>query len=90
MYRVAQEALTNAARHSGSNRTELTLSSGDTILTLTVRDEGRGLPPGFEAGTGMRGMRERAALLGARLEIRNRDSATACEVRLEVPLEDQA
>jgi two-component system sensor histidine kinase UhpB len=90
VYRVAQEALTNVARHSGSDRAEVTLSHRGNMLTLIVLDEGRGLSPGVEAGTGMRGMRERAALSGATLWIRNRVSRSGCEVRLDIPLEDRA
>jgi len=90
VYRVAQEALTNAARHAGSDRAHLTLAGSDGSLTLTVYDEGRGLSAQDAAGTGIRGMRERASLIGARLEIGNRPAGTGCEVRLEVPLEDGA
>ncbi|MGI8506582.1 MAG: sensor histidine kinase [Solirubrobacteraceae bacterium] len=87
VYRVAQEALTNVARHSGVDVAELTLARECPDLTLTVRDRGRGLPAGIGAGTGMRGMRERATLIGARLQIRNLDGNGGCEVRLDVPLE---
>jgi two-component system sensor histidine kinase UhpB len=86
VYRVAQEALTNVARHSGVNEAWLRLAHRDGGLTLTVRDRGRGLSPGTEAGTGLRGMRERATLIGARLEIGNASNG-GCEVRLDVPLE---
>ena len=88
--RVAQEALTNPARHSGSERAEPTLSRRGDVLTLTVRDEESGLSPRLEAGTGMRGMRECAALLGATLEIRNRVSPMGREVRLGVSPQDRA
>jgi two-component system sensor histidine kinase UhpB len=88
VYRVAQEALTNVARHSGAGRAKVALVARDGLLTLTVRDEGRGLPPGSAPGTGMRGMRERATLVGGRLHIRNLSGDGGCEVRLEVPLEE--
>jgi two-component system sensor histidine kinase UhpB len=88
VYRVAQEALTNAARHSGSDHAELTLTHRYGALRLTVRDEGRGLSADDAAGTGIRGMRERAALIGARLEVHTRASGSGCEVRVEVPLEE--
>jgi two-component system sensor histidine kinase UhpB len=86
VYRVAQEALTNAARHSASSRAELTLACERERLLLIVRDHGLGLPPGNTPGTGMRGMRERATLIGANLEIANRPCQPGCEVRLEVAL----
>jgi two-component system, NarL family, sensor histidine kinase UhpB len=87
VYRVAQEALTNVARHSGSERAELKLDRVDGAVTLSVRDAGRGLPVGSAPGAGIRGMRERAALIGATLEISDVPDGWGCEVRLEVPLE---
>jgi anti-sigma regulatory factor (Ser/Thr protein kinase) len=88
--RVAQEAPTNAARHSGSGRAEPTLSRRGDVLTPSIWDEGRGRSPRCEAGPGMREMRERASLLGATLQIRDRVSTKGCEVRLDVPLEERA
>jgi two-component system sensor histidine kinase UhpB len=85
VYRVAQEALTNVARHAGVDRAELQLTSPNGGLTLTVRDHGRGLPPETTPGTGTRGMRERATLIGGRMQILNL-SGGGCEVRLDVPL----
>jgi two-component system, NarL family, sensor histidine kinase UhpB len=87
VYRVAQEALTNVARHSASSRADLTLEHADGRLILTVRDYGLGLPQHVTAGTGTRGMRERATLIGATIEIGTRHRGPGCEVRLEVPLE---
>jgi two-component system sensor histidine kinase UhpB len=88
-YRVAQEALTNVARHSASTRATLTLEHRERSLLLTVRDYGLGLPRHAVAGAGIRGMRERAALVGARLELGNPSSGPGCEVRLEVPLGEE-
>jgi two-component system sensor histidine kinase UhpB len=87
VYRVAQEALTNVARHSGANRAELLLAVHRGRLRLTVRDHGRGVPSGSVPGTGMRGMRERATLIGARLEIRNPRVGKGCEVLLDMPVD---
>jgi two-component system sensor histidine kinase UhpB len=86
VYRVAQEALTNIGRHSGSERAELALERDGDRLSLRVRDGGRGLPPGHVAGTGLRGMHERADLIGARLRVTNRSAAAGCDVQLDVPL----
>jgi two-component system, NarL family, sensor histidine kinase UhpB len=83
IYRVAQEALTNVARHSGSDRVELELSPGNGSLTLRVLDDGRGIDA--DDGGGLRGMRERAVLVGAELSVARRQ-AGGTEVRLEVPL----
>jgi two-component system sensor histidine kinase UhpB len=86
IYRVAQEALTNVARHSGSPRAELSLQPNDSQIVLTVRDYGQGLPTGRPPGSGMRGMRERAGLAGAALEIQDADPGPGTEVRLRVPV----
>jgi two-component system, NarL family, sensor histidine kinase UhpB len=83
IYRVAQEALTNVARHSGSGRVELELLASNGSLTLRVLDEGRGIDA--EDGGGLRGMRERAVLVGADLRVVLREGG-GTEVRLEVPL----
>jgi two-component system sensor histidine kinase UhpB len=84
-YRVAQESLTNVLRHAHAREAVVTLGSGDGGLTLTVRDDGRGLPqrPSPET-TGIAGMRERALLVGGRLALASPpDGGT--EVRLDVP-----
>src|SRR5205814_1091098 len=85
VYRVAQEALTNVARHSGGDHAALRLDGEDGRLVLTVRDQGRGLPADHVPGTGIRGMRERATLIGAKLEVTTSASSGGCEVRLDVP-----
>jgi two-component system sensor histidine kinase UhpB len=88
VYRVAQEALTNVARHAGCETAELRLASNGEHVTLTVRDYGRGLPRGQLAdGNGMRGMRERAGLIGAQLGLDRAIDGDGAELRLDVPLE---
>lgn len=83
VYRVAQEALTNVARHSGADRARLTLCGDREALTLEILDRGRGLPPDGGPGTGIRGMRERATLIGGRLDI-GPGLDGGCRVRLRV------
>ncbi|HEX8741949.1 MAG TPA: HAMP domain-containing sensor histidine kinase [Thermoleophilaceae bacterium] len=68
LYRVAQEALTNAARHSGAARIELRLESRDGRVELSVRDDGVGAG-GVQEGAGLIGMRERALMIGADLAV---------------------
>jgi two-component system sensor histidine kinase UhpB len=89
VYRVAQEAVTNVARHSGADEAELDLEHRDDLLTLTVSDRGCGLPADYMAGSGMRGMRERATLVGAHLTIGPQSAAGGCRVRLDLALEDR-
>jgi two-component system sensor histidine kinase UhpB len=86
VYRVAQEALTNVARHSGTDHAQLALQTENAHLLLIVTDQGRGLPADQRPGTGMRGMRERATLIGANLQIANNPAEGGCTVRLDVPL----
>jgi two-component system sensor histidine kinase UhpB len=83
IYRVAQEALTNVARHSGSERAELELVSSNGSVILRVLDDGRGIDA--DDGGGLRGMRERAVLVGAALSVGRRPEG-GTEVRLDVPL----
>ena len=87
VYRVAQEALTNVVRHSGAARAELQLIRAGDQARLTVRDHGRGLSSETVPGTGMRGMRERAALIGATLDVGSLATGNGCEVRLDAPLD---
>jgi two-component system sensor histidine kinase UhpB len=84
IYRVAQEALTNVARHSGSARAQLELGISDGRVSLSVRDWGRGLDARYEPGSGIRGMRERAALIGSTVELRRRSPGS--ELQLEIPV----
>ncbi|MEV1172723.1 sensor histidine kinase [Nonomuraea sp. NPDC049784] len=67
LYRIAQESLTNIARHAHATRAELSLATEDGRLTLRVTDDGRG--GARQDGAGIRGMRERALLIGARLTV---------------------
>ena len=68
VYRVAQEGLTNVARHAGAERAWIALDSRAGGVTLEVRDDGHGFAPPVE-GAGLRGMRERALLVGADLDV---------------------
>jgi two-component system sensor histidine kinase UhpB len=84
VYRVAQEALTNVARHAHAKRVTLSLSREPAGVVLEVADDGAGLPPDLREGTGLRGMRERAVLVGARLELAPA-SDSGLRVRLVIP-----
>ena len=88
IYRVTQESLTNIARHAGASRVELSLEPGLASAVLRVADDGRGMPDNgaIDGSGGLRGMRERAILVGGALAIR-RGALGGVEVRLEVPAE---
>ena len=73
VYRVAQEALVNAARHSGASRVEVTLEPCDSACDCAVTDNGSGFAfAEGDKGLGLDGMRERALLVGGALEIDSR------------------
>jgi two-component system sensor histidine kinase UhpB len=86
VYRVAQEALSNAARHSGAARVEVRLRRRqDGGVDLEVADDGRGFAfDESEGGLGLAGMRERALLIGGELTIESRPGR-GTTVRLHVP-----
>jgi signal transduction histidine kinase len=90
LYRVLQEAVNNAIRHSGAKRVEVRLRFDPDALLLEVEDRGKGLDPETEApalkGIGMVAMRERAELLGGRIELR-RPAGGGTQVHLRVPRE---
>lgn len=82
VYRVAQEGLTNAVRHSGASSVNLQLKRRGARVRLRVIDDGSGLN-GATEGAGITGMRERALLIGADLQVKTRDEG-GVEVRLEI------
>jgi two-component system sensor histidine kinase UhpB len=85
VYRVAQEAITNAARHSEATRIAVRLRRLDQEVELEVADDGRGFAfEQSERGLGIGGMRERALLIGAELTIESRPGH-GTTVRLSVP-----
>ncbi|MBQ0971206.1 sensor histidine kinase [Streptomyces griseoincarnatus] len=88
IYRVAQEGLTNAARHAEAHRVEVALRAAGDAVVLEVADDGRGIGAARE-GAGLRGMRERALLIGATLDVRSPDEVSAAgtgtRIRLTVP-----
>jgi signal transduction histidine kinase len=87
-YRIAQEAMTNAARH-GTGAAELTLECRDGVLTLTVANPvADGATARTTGGHGLTGMRERAALLGGTLDARG--VGDRFEVRATLPQSPRA
>ena len=91
-FRVAQEALTNVARHAGARRVRVSVRRRDGSLRLVVRDDGVGFDTGAAlrrgargAGLGLLGMRERAALLGGRIDVRSLPGR-GTRVLLTIPL----
>jgi two-component system, NarL family, sensor histidine kinase UhpB len=89
IYRVAQEALTNAFRHAQASHVRVALARAGGNVMLTVADDGRGLPGAMPAhANGLAGMRERAMLIAGELEIDSPPSGAGVEVRLTVAAND--
>ena len=87
LYRIAQEAVTNVARHSGVSDVSVRLECTPRQASITVRDNGRGFDTESVAGDrhGLIGMQERARLLNGSLDIQSSPSA-GTEVRVRLPL----
>jgi signal transduction histidine kinase len=87
VYRIVQEALTNAARHAGPAKVRVRLGYGEEQVTVAVEDDGSATPDRPPApGIGLTGMRERVAALGGTLRAAPRAEG-GFEVRAELPLE---
>jgi signal transduction histidine kinase len=91
LFRIAQEAVVNAGRHSGADTVSISLRTVDSEVELRVTDNGKGFgesdpfnlaPPGH---LGIASMRERAALLDGRLEIESSERGTRVLVRAPLP-----
>jgi signal transduction histidine kinase len=85
IYRVAQEALTNVARHAGARSLRVALTRDNGPLMLTIADDGRGFDPAAVNGMhyGLKGLRERAEMIGASLEVSSRPEQ-GTSIRLEL------
>jgi two-component system sensor histidine kinase UhpB len=84
VYRIAQESLTNIARHAEASRVMITLDSGHDSVVLRLIDDGRGFGGDPVEHGGLRSMRERALLVGGALAIKDAPDG-GVEIRLEVP-----
>jgi signal transduction histidine kinase len=92
LYRIAQEALSNAVRHSGASEVRLAIGRAGDEVRLTVTDDGTGFDPealgeARERGLGLFGMHERAAYVGGAVVVRSRPGA-GTTVRARVPVHD--
>jgi two-component system sensor histidine kinase UhpB len=98
-YRIVQEAVTNAMRHSNGERIRIELSAADNVLTIEITDDGVGLPRDWlkKGHFGVIGMQERAQALGGSVELLAAQSANPAGpagrglmVRARIPIEPQA
>lgn len=91
-YRIAQEALTNVARHSGANRADVVLRVDNGTMTLQVADNGKGfsMPELAESeGLGVAGMRERAGLVGGLIQVQS-SMENGAKILFSVPADEQS
>ncbi len=86
VYRLVQEALTNAVRHAGATRIQIEVTERDGCVDVAVRDDGKGFDPETtdSGGFGLTGMRERVELAGGELDIDSGPSGTTVKARLPV------
>jgi len=89
IYRIAQESLTNVARHAQASRVVISFAAGRDSVVLRVADDGRGFTGSPTEHGGLRSMRERALLVDAALAIKPAPEG-GVEVRLEVPTRQPA
>jgi two-component system sensor histidine kinase UhpB len=89
VYRIAQEGLTNVARHAQARRVTIALEPGHDSVVLRLADDGRGFAGAPAEHGGLRSMRERALLVGGALAIKEAPEG-GVEVRLEVPAAEVA
>jgi signal transduction histidine kinase len=69
VFRVVQEALRNASRHSGARQTLVRVQEEDGLLRLSIQDDGKGFAPSLEKGLGLLGMQERVVSLGGTMKL---------------------
>ena len=84
---IANEALSNVARHAHASRVTIAMTGDDRNLRLEIADNGQGMPSDHVAGYGLRNMQERARLLGGHITLHSY-SGRGTTVRLEIPWEN--
>lgn len=90
LYRIVQEALTNAAKHAGATRVSLEVTMRADEIALAIDDDGRSADPAGKSGMGLLGMRERVAALRGRLSFEaGPNGGSALRVVIPLPAADQ-
>jgi signal transduction histidine kinase len=89
LFRIAQEAVDNALRHSRGTTLSLGLMLRRSHMILTVRDDGAGLPQNVTRGMGLQTMGYRAALIGGTLSVTNNAKSSGTLVTCSVPVPGQ-
>ena len=90
IYRLVQEALNNAVRHSGAHNANVHVEQDDKGIRVTVHDDGHGFDPARSRGMGMLGMEERVRRLGGRISFESaagQGTTITAEMPIEAPVE---
>ncbi len=88
LFRIAQQAMTNAVQHAGASEIDVHCRVRPPRAVLIVRDDGTGLGPARRDSQGLDIMRERAALIGGRLDVHpQRPHGTSVTVRVPAPVQ---
>lgn len=85
LYRVVQEGLTNVVRHSAARHCQVRIAADGAVLTVSIEDDGLGLPAGAARGCGLTGMAERLRMTGGKLAIATGPNG-GVHLRAELPL----
>jgi signal transduction histidine kinase len=86
IYRIAQEALRNVARHADARLAEVKLWRADGMLNLAIHDDGKGFSPEREKGLDLLGIEERVIRLEGSLQVQSHPGGgTALSVQMPVP-----
>jgi len=83
LYRIAQEAITNAVKHSTAKEIVVRVEAGADDVTLTISDDGVGEPPKMPGGMGLRTMAYRASVIGATFQVErqlSRGTSVICKI----------
>jgi signal transduction histidine kinase len=72
VFRIVQEAVRNAGRHSGAHQVRIYIGEKEGTLAVSVQDDGKGFDPSQEAGLGLLGMQERVTSLAGKLDVNSR------------------
>jgi two-component system sensor histidine kinase UhpB len=85
IYRCVQESLTNAMKHAGAKSIDVQITATADALSLSIRDDGRGIDPGQPLGFGRLGMQERVEALGGECKVES-ESGRGTSVHIGIPL----
>ena len=85
---IATEALSNVVRHAQAHRVIIGAQTTDNRLTIRIQDDGRGMTGDWQAGYGLRNMRDRARLLGGQLEVTSA-SGQGTTITLDIPWKEE-